>query len=59
MVFDCFDSFAGHTIPRLGTQIDDFLAEHAPRDDQLFTILIGHNDFALHGEPSVVHSSIK
>ena len=48
-----FDSLGGFTIPRLGQQIAMYLAQAIPRDDQLFTILIGHNDFGGYAEQSI------
>ena len=39
------DSFSGIAIPRIGNQIDQYLEDNVPRENQLFILFAGHNDW--------------
>ncbi len=36
--------------PRVGNQVDQYLASHQPRNDELFVIFVGQNDFGAAGQ---------
>ena len=45
-----YDSFAGVSFPKVGTQVAQYLANQVPHGDELVTLLAGFNDFDWGGQ---------